>query len=312
MDRLLSMRVFLRVVDEGGFASAARKMDLSPAAVTRLVADLEQYLDVTLLQRTTRRLSLTEAGEEYTARLRVLLADVDETEASVRGGTRKLRGSVRVLAPTAFATHVIVPALPSFLAKYPEIQVDLRSLDGGEPTLEDHDLTFVGSLASLPSDAVTRQLTVGDTALYASPGYLKKSGVPKSPDDLAGHRILKHRHFGTPMDEIHLFNPEEGDLELSVRVSPSLVADSTEPLLRATLEGVGISSQIQALAARHVSSGLLRRVLAPWITRRLSLMIAYPNRRFLSARARAFLDHIVQTGQESLADADLANTGRRR
>jgi DNA-binding transcriptional LysR family regulator len=304
MDRLLSMRVFLKVVDEGTFAAATRRMDLDPAIVTRLVADLERHLETPLLQRTTRRLALTPAGEDYTGRLRAILAEVDEAETSVRSQASKLQGTLRLLASASLATHVLAPALPEFVARYPGIRVDIRSLDAGEPALEDHDLTFVTASVPLPSDIVTRQLAVGAMRLYASPEYLARNGCPRTPADLATHRILRQRLPGQSLDRIRLFDPDDEQREVVVEAEPCLVTDFSDPLLRATLEGLGISSQAQALAAPHVSSGALRPLLAPWITDRVSLSAAYASRKFLSARARVFLDYIVDAIQGSVARAE--------
>jgi len=125
MDRLQSMRVFQQVVDEGGFAAAARKLELTPAAVTRLVSDLEKHLGVRLLQRTTRRLSLTPAGEAYLSRLRSILSDMEEAEALATAHSREMSGTVRVLAPPVVATHIIAPAIAEFQRQFPEVVLEL-------------------------------------------------------------------------------------------------------------------------------------------------------------------------------------------
>src|SRR6187402_2720963 len=129
MDRLQSMRVFQQVVDQGGFAAAARKLDLTPAAVTRLVGDLEKHLGVRLLQRTTRRLSLTPAGEAYLLRLRPILSDIEEADAAANSHSREMSGTVRVLALPVVATHIIAPAIPDFQSQYPEVVLELHVQD---------------------------------------------------------------------------------------------------------------------------------------------------------------------------------------
>src|SRR5690349_5526610 len=133
MDRLQSMRVFQQVVDEGGFAAAARKLDLTPAAVTRLVSDLEKHLGVRLLQRTTRRLSLTPAGEVYLQRLRSILGDIEEADAMAHAHSREMSGTVRVLALPVIATHIIAPAIADFQRLYPEIVLELHVQDAAGP-----------------------------------------------------------------------------------------------------------------------------------------------------------------------------------
>lgn len=300
MDRLQSMRVFLQVADEGGFAAAARRMDLDPAVVTRLVADLERHLGSPLLQRTTRRVSLTPAGEEYLARVRAILAEIEEADASVSGQANDLRGRLRVLALSAIASHILAPAVADFLSRYPEIQVEIRSFDLGEPPLEDYDLTFVTAMTPLPADIVARELAAGNFALYASPAYLERHGVPRKPADLARHRILKQRLPGESLDRIRFLDGALGRKEEVIEVSPVLVSDAPDPLLRATMAGAGISSQAQAIVAPYVAAGQLRPVLQPWITGRSKLLVAYPSRKLLTARARVFMEDIVRVLQSYL------------
>lgn len=306
MDRLKSMRVFQAVVDEGGFAAAARRLDLDPAVVTRLVADLEQHLGTPLLQRTTRRVAPTPAGEAYGARLRTILAEIDEADASVSGHAHELRGLLRILALPVMANHVLAPALPVFMERYPEIQIDLRSLVAGEPALEDHDLTFVGGNVPLPADVVVREVASSDIVLCAAPGYLRHHGTPRQAADLGSHRILKQRMPGLSSDRLTLQHPSGELPPLVVPVQPAVVSDNTDALLRATLEGAGISSQPQHLVAPYMASGQLRAVLAPWITGCVTLVAAYPGRRFLPARARVFLDHLAGKLEVSLGRARAA------
>lgn len=298
MDRLLSMRVFDRVVEEGGFAAAARKMDLDPAVVTRLVADLEKHLGSRLLQRTTRRLSLTPEGEEYLLRLRTILREIDDAECSVRGQATELRGRLRILAQPVICTHMLAPAMTRFHAKQPEIQVELRALDMADPPLEDFDLTFLSSAAALPADVVTRQIVSSEAVLCAAPDYLKRRGTPRLPADLQKHAILQLKLPGARTDRIRLSNPVDGREEF-VDVAPLLVSDLADPLLRATLEGAGISSQAKDIAAPYLRMGYLQTLLEPWITSRLTLLVAYPSRRFLSARARVFLEHFIAYVRDS-------------
>src|SRR5215213_3593937 len=156
MDRLQSMRVFQQVVDEGGFAAAARKLDLTPAAVTRLVSDLEKHLGVRLLQRTTRRLSLTPAGEAYLGRLRSILSDIEEAHAVVQAHSREMSGTVRILAQPVVATHIIAPAIPEFHRLHPDVRLELHVHDVVDPNVEDYDLTIVNGTVPLLSSAIVR------------------------------------------------------------------------------------------------------------------------------------------------------------
>lgn len=293
MDRLQSMRVFQHVATEGGFAAAARKLDLDPAVITRHVADLEEHLGARLLNRTTRRVALTTAGEEYLARVKPILAEIDEAESSVKGESCKLSGTVRVLAAPVIATHLIAPAMREFHERYPDISVDVRALELPDLPLEEFDLTFSGAPGSLPGDVVVREVSHTYAILCASPAYLKKHAVPRKPQDLELHRFLRLRGAATNRGTLKLLHPD-GDREHEIPVKASLVADHADTLLRATLDGAGISSMPEDLVAHYINEGQLLPVLRPWITNHLTLVAAYASRRFLSARARAFLDHMVQ------------------
>jgi DNA-binding transcriptional LysR family regulator len=293
MDRLQSMRVFQHVAHEGGFAAAARKLDLDPAAITRHVADLEDHLGARLLHRTTRRIALTPAGEEYLARIKPILADIDDAESSVKGEECKLEGVVRVLAPAVIATHLIAPAMRGFHERYPEIRVDVRALDTPDIPLEEFDLTFTGLPETLPTDVVVREVSRSHAILCASPAYLKKHAIPRQPQDLEIHRLLRLRGAATSRGVLKLLHPQTGR-EHEVPVSAAFVADHQDTLLRATLDGAGISSMPEDLVAGYINDGQLVPVLRPWITHHLTLVAAYANRRFLNARARALLDHMIE------------------
>lgn len=294
------MRVFQQVVEEGGFAAAARKLDMTPAAVTRLVADLEKHLGVRLLQRTTRRLSLTPAGEVYLGRLRVILSDIDEADAMAQAHTREMSGTVRVLAQPVVAVHIIAPAIPAFQRQYPEVVLDLEVQDLIDPNVEDYDLTIVNGAVPLQSSVVVRTIIESQAVFCAAPEYLRRAGEPREPQDLARHRCLRLRTPGMRLRAMTLFDLA-GDRSLEVEVPAVVSANHTDTLLRATIAGAGISSQPMDLIAPLLRSGELQRVLAPWITNRLSLVAALPSRKFMPARTRAFLDHLVEHTRGSLA-----------
>ena len=158
MDRLLSMRVFERVVGEGGFAAAARALDMSAPVVTRLVADLEDHLGTRLLQRSTRRLSLTEAGQHYLSRVRNILQDIEEADAVARAHTQELSGLLRVHAPPVLASYVVAPLLAGFRQRYPKILVDIDVETMAEPPVEDFDVTLLGTDDRFDADIVARKV----------------------------------------------------------------------------------------------------------------------------------------------------------
>lgn len=312
MDRLQSMRVFQHVVDEGGFAAAARKLDLTPAAVTRLVGDLEKHLGVRLLQRTTRRLSLTPAGEAYLSRLRVILGDIDEADAMAHAHTRELTGTVRVLVQPVLATHMLAPAAAEFQRQYPEIALDFDVQDFVDPHVEDYDVTIMNGSLPVHADVVVRTVIESVAMFCAAPRYLARHGTPARPEDLRQHRCLRLRTPGVRLRAMTLVDPTDGDRQLEIDVPWSISANHTDSLLRATLAGAGISSQPVDLIADALKSGELQRVLAPWITNRLRVVAALPSRKFMPARTRAFLEHLVAFSRRSLSGIDIAGAEAKR
>jgi DNA-binding transcriptional LysR family regulator len=309
MDRLQSMKVFQQVVDEGGFAAAARKLDLTAPAVTRLVGDLEKHLGVRLLQRTTRRLSLTPAGEVYLQRLRSILSDIEEADAIAHSHSREMSGTVRVLALPVVATHIIAPAIPEFQRLYPEVVLELHVQDVVDPNVEDYDLTVVNGAIPLQSSVIVRTIVESEAVFCAAPAYLERFGEPDSPEDLRAHRCLRLRAAGMRLRAMTLIDPTQQDRTMEVEVPAVVHANHTDTLLRATVHGAGISSQPLDLIAPLLKSGELKRVLAPWITNRLSLVVALPSRKFMPARTRAFLDHLVESTRRSLSGLGMAAGG---
>jgi len=305
MDRLQSMRVFQAVVDEGGFAAAARKLDLTPAAVTRLVGDLEKHLGVRLLQRTTRRLALTPAGEAYLGRLRGILSDIDEADAVVQAQSREMGGTVRILAQPIVATHIIGPAIADFQRLYPEVVLELHVHDVVDPNVEDYDLTLVNSTVPLDASAIVRTVIESAAVFCAAPSYLQRHGVPRQPEDLLQHRCLRVRYEGTRLRALTLIDPSDGDRKLELEVPAVVTANHSDSLMRATIAGAGIGMQPADLIAPLLKSGVLQRVLAPWITSRVRLVAALPSRKFLPARTRAFVDFLVEYTRHAMAGLDV-------
>jgi DNA-binding transcriptional LysR family regulator len=301
VDRLQSMRVFQAVVDEGGFAAAARKLDLAPAVVTRLVGDLEQHLGVRLLHRTTRRLSVTQAGEIYLARLRVILSEIDEAQSAVQEHSREMSGSIRMLAPPAAARHVIAPVATAFQRVHPGVTIDVVVGDNAHPAVEDYDLTVVTEGAHIDADVIVRTIIVSQTIFCAAPEYLARHGTPATPEDLKQHRVLRLRPPRTRLRPMKLFDCTAMERSVEVDVRPVMTATELDTLLRATIDGGGISSQPVELVASMLRSGQLRRVLAPWISERLRLVAVLPSREFMPLRTRAFLDFLVAYSRDAVA-----------
>ena len=296
------MRVFQQVVDEGGFAAAARKLDMAPAVVTRLVVDLETHLGVRLLQRTTRRLSLTPAGEDYLSRVRSILTEIEEADAIASRQSEQMSGTLRVLAPPVISAHVLGPAVARFQAEHPEVLFDIHVEDAADPAVEDYDITLLPGTGALHAGVIARTIIESQTVFCASPEYLRQYGTPQTLQDLLHHRCLRPRTPGVRLRALVCIDPTRRDATEEVDVQPVITANHTDTLLRATLAGAGICSQPEELIAPMITSGYLQRVLDPWITSRLSIVAALPSRKFMPARTRAFLDHLVAFSSRALID----------
>jgi DNA-binding transcriptional LysR family regulator len=295
MDRLQAMRVFERVVDEGGFAAAARALDMSAPVVTRLVAELETHLGTRLLQRSTRRLSLTEAGQSYLNRVRGILQDVDEAEAAASSDTRELTGVLSLHAQSVLASYAIAPLLAEFRRRYPKIQffIDVEAFSG-EARYEDYDLTLIVTDERFDADVVARKMLTAEAILVASPEYLARCGTPQTPEELAGHDFLWMRLGDERPHVVRMWRPEEPQHVVEARPRTALVTNHIDTLLRATLDGVGISPSTLNVVAPYLARGELVRVLPPWIHGHRVVYAVLPSRKFIPQRTRVFLDYLIE------------------
>ena len=190
MDRLQAMKDFERVVEEGGFAAAARAMDMSPPVVTRMVAELEQHLGTRLLQRTTRKLALTDAGESYLQRVRAILHEIDDAEAAAAASTRDLRGTIRIVAAPVLATNFLAPMVAVWHACYPKLMLDISMDAYASSRVDEFDVTIMVAGEDFDANIVARPLVQGEAIVVASPDYLERRGIPREPQDLIHHDYL--------------------------------------------------------------------------------------------------------------------------
>lgn len=305
MDRLLSMRVFQKVIDEGGFAAAARALDMSPAVVTRLVADLEDHLGTRLLHRTTRRVSLSPAGENYLTRVRGILQDIDEAHSIASAQTSEPKGVLRVLTPPVLATFLLAPLIAEFRELHPKIRLHVEVDSHDELPIEDFDLTLLPTTDAFDADIVARKVSDTEAILVCSPEYIKRHGTPATPAELAQHELLRLRAQGMVQRLWRLRNSHTDEV-FDLVSEPSLWINHTETLLRATVDGAGITSVAVGLAAPFLARGELVRVLRPWITDRLSLYVALPSRKFMPERTRVFLEFFIDRIRDEHAEVQQA------
>jgi DNA-binding transcriptional LysR family regulator len=293
MDRLQSMRVFQQVIDAGGFAAAARALDMSPATVTRLVTDLEQHLGARLIQRTTRKLSLTEAGDAYLLRLRNIMHEIDDAEASAAANTLALQG----VATPAIATLLLAPGIAKWRALHPKVAIDLAIDPTPERHIDEFDATFMVMNEGYDANVVARPLVATEWVLCAAPDFLKRTGLPTHPNDLQGRdfvRYTQHHATTSAAGRVRLQAAADGGEAVEVDMNPVLHAPSMEVLLRATVDGVGYGVFSKLLARRNLLDGSLVQVLPEWHLGRFSIYVAMPSRKLIPARTRAFVDFVVE------------------
>ena len=304
MDRLHSMRVFARVVDQGSFAAAARELNLSPAVVTRLVADLEEHLGARLINRTTRRLALTDTGELYLERVRQILTEVEEAEALASAATSEPRGHLRVLAPPAFAVHQLAKHLPKFRAKYPRVTLELSVPGPVETVDENFDVSIIQVGRPLADgDFVARLLARSEVIICASPEYLDRRGRPSHPAEVTGHDAM----FPPFIRELTLYRGQFSDSDTpgeAVTLAPSRPALSTthiDTMYAAALAGLGIAGLPSFVVEDALLEHALERVLPEWHLLTATIYAAMPTRKHVPARTRAFIDFLAQTfgGQDT-------------
>jgi DNA-binding transcriptional LysR family regulator len=297
MDRLLSMRVFQRVIDEGGFAAAARVLDMSPAGVTRLVTDLEQHLGTRLMQRTTRKLALTEAGEAYLMRVRSILAEVDDAEATAADSASQLQGMLRVLAPPLFANNFLANQINRWISRYPKVPIDLHVDPFPQSRVEEFDVTFLVVNEGFDAHIVARPVAHTEWIVCASPAYLQRHGTPLQLQDLPPHQYLRfpwpaasgHTARGLRLSRL---DGSQADVEIPMQVV--LQSTSYEALFTAALDGAGILVMPKFPVDNYLKSGALVHLLPDWIFGRFTVYVALPTRKLIPARTRAFLDFATE------------------
>lgn len=290
MDVLAAMRVFQAVAERGGFSAAAAQLNLSKASVSKQVSALEDHLGARLLNRTTRRLSLTEVGHGYLARVQGILDDIAETESAIGEHHAAPRGMLKVNAPMTFAQMHLSPALCGFMARYPDITVDLSLTDRRIDLIEEGvDVAVrIGKLAD--SSLIARRLAPIRIALCATPAYIEKHGRPRTPADLAGHDCCLYTLSQRP-DEWRFTGPDGGHV---VRVSGRLHADNGQVLRDAVLAGHAIALFPTFLVGADLRAGRLVRLLEGYSAGEFGLHAVYPPGRHLSAKVRAFVDYLAE------------------
>jgi len=288
MDRLTAMQVFVEVARSGSFSTTADKLEMSRAMVTRYVAELEQWLGARLLQRTTRSVTLTDAGEQCLRRSQQMLALMADVEEETSSPDSAMRGQLRITCSVSFAYAQLAAAVADFLPLYPQLKIDLNASEGAL-NLVDARIDLAIRISAEPDPAlIGRVLAPCVSVLVASRSYLAAHGVPKSPAELATHRCLSYANFGKSV-----WTLRRGVEQTQVSVGSHFSANEATALLSAALAGGGIALQPTYLANQHLADGSLQQVLPGWTLPDMAIYALYPSRKNLSPAVRALLDYLV-------------------
>lgn len=300
MDKLTSMRVFVRVAAAGSFAGGARDLAISRAMVTKHIMQLENTLGIRLFNRTTRSLSLTEAGAAYLERTQQVLLDIEEMEAAVTQLHTEPRGILKISAPPFIGAAHIAPAVAEFLKTHADLNVELI-IQSSPGDLVDQAIDIAIYLGKLDDTSlIARTLARSPLLVCGAPEYFARHGIPKNPQDLAGHSCLVNWAI-PPRDHWHFKGPS-GDID--VKVTGRMQANVADPLRIAAVNGLGLVMLPSYIVGWDVSKGKLKQVLGDFKRAPLDIHAVYAHRKFLSAKVRTFLDFLQTWLQERVSITD--------
>jgi DNA-binding transcriptional LysR family regulator len=288
MDAIENMRAFVLSIEAGSFAAAARELGTSRALISKYVGQLEESLGVRLLHRTTRSITMTEAGEAYYSRAKDLVADFDELKALTSGQDYEPKGLLRVSVPESFGTRYIAPVLPEFLSIYPEIELDISFSDRICNVVDEgYDLAVrIGEEGK--NNLVSRALTRVPYFLCASPEYIGSNGGVRTPEDLTEHQCIVDRSF--PDGNKWRFKSDKKNFH--VTVEGKILVNSSEAARAVALKGAGITLCPSYLVEKDIASGELVLLLDGWLDYDRTVYVLYPYARSISAKTRAFVNHM--------------------
>jgi len=289
MDRIEAMQAFVAVADLRGFAPAARKLGISPSGVTRLVAALEDRLGARLLQRTTRSVTLTDAGTRYLVRARRILADVEEAEGSTQDERTRPNGRLAVSAPVGFGRLHVSPVMSAYLTRFPEVSGELR-LSDRMINLVEEGVDLAVRIGHLPdSSLVARHVGEMRRIVVASDNYLKQHGEPATPEAIASHQTIQFGAISASAD----WRFVRDDREIRVTSAPRFSTNSADAAIQYAEQDGGLTRVLAYQAADAIRGGRLRIVLAKFEPPPLPIHIVYPTSRLLSAKVRTFIDLVT-------------------
>jgi DNA-binding transcriptional LysR family regulator len=287
-DKLLALRVFVRVARAGSFSAAARELDLSQPSVSRIIAGLEEDVGGALVIRTTRAVTLTDVGNDYLARVEAILASLEEADHAARG-SRELRGSLRVAMPSSFGVREIIPVMPGFLARHPSLNVSLLMSDQRQDTIKEGvDVALrLGEL--LDSSATARLIGQTQRIVAASPTYLKASGTPRTPADLATHAAI----VGPAGTIAGTWFFQKDGQSVSAPINSRLTVSVNEAAVAAAVAGMGVVTTALWGCRAELASGSLIQLLSDWKMTEVEVHGMFTPGRLPKPSARAFVEYLI-------------------
>ncbi len=288
MDRIDAMRAFVTVVSEGAFTRAAERLDISPQLVSKYVSQLEQHLGVRLLNRTTRRIHLTEAGTSYYQRAQQVLHDIEDMESQIGDLQTEARGLLRISAPVSFAIRHMAPLLSAFQKAHPGVGIDLQLNDRKVDVVEEgFDVVLrIGHLKS--SSLIAKRIAPIRMVVCASPAYLKQNGTPQHLEDLQGHRYLRYSYIELDANQpLHRWLQNNGQND-----SNGMSSNNGDVLVEAAIAGAGIALQPTFISGPAIKEGKLQVILQDYEPEPMGLYAVYAHRQLLASKVRSFVDFI--------------------
>lgn len=286
----IEMTVFVAAVDAGNFSAAARILGITPSAVSKQISRLEARLGARLLNRSTRRISLTDVGREFYERSQAILSDIDSAERAVGDASDRPRGRLRVTASISFGQRQIVPLVPEFVARFPDVRVDVQFSDRLIDMVDEGIDVAVRVSAPADSALIARRLVPDRRVVCASPEYLRVHGTPVAPEDLAAHNALI---YSTVYSDTWRFDGPAGSR--AVKVASNFAANSGEAIRDLALGGLGIARLATFLVGPDLKAGRLVQLLPDWQDPQENIIHAvYPSRRLVPPSTRAFVDFLAE------------------
>jgi LysR family transcriptional regulator for bpeEF and oprC len=292
MNKLQAMEVFVQVVDAGSFTRAAEMLQMPKATVSTLVQSLEAALSAKLLYRTTRQVTVTTDGAAYYERCLRILSDVRDAEESLSRTRLSPSGRLRVDAPTGLSSEILVPALPAFFERYPDIMLELGCSDRPVDLVEEGVDCAVRGGALQDTSLIARRVGVVNFLTAAAPSYLARYGTPQHPRELERHRCVNY--FSAKTGKVFDWDFNQGDERIEVPMRGLIALNDSNSYVEAGLAGLGIIQMTDYLVDRHVTSGRMVQILPDWLSDPLPVHVVYPQNRHLSAKVRVFVEWVAE------------------